>query len=219
MKKVVITGASGMIGNIVLQHCIASTEIAEIVSIVRKPSSTINAKVKEVVLDNFLDYKTIQNSLNNCDIAYFCIGVYTGAVPDAEFRTITVDYTIAFANAIKQYSPNATVCFLSGAGADRSEKSKVSFAKYKGIAENYLIATAFKQLYIFRPGYIYPVQKRKEPNLFYAFLRVIYPVIKPLIATQSVTSDVLGKVIFTKGLDGAAINTFENVDITKAYND
>jgi len=68
--------------------------------------------------------------------------------------------------------------FLSGQGADRDEKSKISFARYKGIAENYLFNKAFQQLYIFRPAYIYPVQKRKEPNLFYSSLRLIYPVVK-----------------------------------------
>lgn len=215
MKKVVIAGASGMICGIVLQHCLASTEIAEIISIVRKPSTVKHHKLKEVVLQNFIDYTSIQNSLTNCDIAYFCIGVYTGAVPDNEFKKITVDYTIAFADAMKQNSTNATICFLSGEGADRNEKSKIAFARYKGIAENYLINKAFQQLYIFRPAYIYPVQKRKEPNLFYAFLRFIYPVVKSLISKHSITSEQLGKVMFATGLKGSSINTFENMDIKK----
>ncbi len=216
MKKVIITGASGMIGGIVLQHCLASNEIVEVISIVRKQSNTNHSKLKEVVLKDFLDYTSIESSLKNCDTAYFCIGVYTGAVPDSEFKKITVDYTKSFADAIKQNSPNATVCFLSGEGADRSEKSKIAFARYKGIAENYLISKAFQQLYIFRPAYIYPVQKRKEPNTFYSFLRFIYPIVKSLIAKHTVTSEQLGKVMFEVGFKGASNDTFENMDI-KTY--
>ncbi|HEX5169174.1 MAG TPA: hypothetical protein VFW11_08355, partial [Cyclobacteriaceae bacterium] len=170
-------------------------------------------KLKEIVLSDFTDYSAIASSLRNIDVAYFCVGVYTGAVPDAEFKKITVDYTLKFADAVKENSPNATLCFLSGEGADRSEKSRLSFARYKGMAENYLISKSFRQLYIFRPGYIYPVEKRKEPNFGYKLYRALYPLIALFGSGFSIKSTELGEAMFKTGLHGTGKSTLENADI------
>lgn len=213
MSKVIITGATGMIGNIVLQYCIASEEITEIVSIVRKPSGILHPKLKEIVHTNFINYDGLEASFSGIDIAYFCIGVYTGAVSDSQFKEITVDYTKAFADKLKTHSPQATCCFLSGAGADPQEKSNTAFAKYKGIAENDLIKQNFRQLFIFRPAYIYPVEKRKEPNLAYRLFRYLYPLIQLFGKNVSIKSTDLGEAIYKAGLQAPSKTILENKDI------
>ena len=213
MKKVLIAGASGMIGGFVLQHCLNSDQVSSVVSLTRKRSELQHPKLREIVFDKFTGLVSMHDPFRSIDVAYFCIGVYTGAVPDNVFREITVNYTILFADLLKANSPDATMCFLSGAGADRSEKSRVSFAKYKGMAENYLVRKAFKNLYIFRPSYIYPVAKRKEPNLAYRVMRILYPVMKLMGGHYSIRSDELGKAMFMAGVRGAAKSTMENSDI------
>ena len=136
MKKVIITGATGMVGSLTLSQCLASSEISKVISLVRRKSDNNHPKLNEIIISNFTDYSSQADLFKNIDIAFFCIGVYTGQVPDNKFKEITVDYAVAFAEALKTNSPTSTLCLLSCAGADRTEKSRVSFAKYKGMAEN-----------------------------------------------------------------------------------
>ncbi len=215
MKKVIITGASGMIGGIVLRECLKSPEIEKVTSIVRRLSGITHDKLEEVIHQDFTDYSDIISHFKDQDIAHFCIGVYTGQVPDDQFKVITLDFAKAYADAVKQNSPGATLCLLSGQGADQTEKSRMSFAKYKGMAENYLISKKFDQLYLFRPSYIYPVEKRKEPNFSYRMFRSLYPLLKNLFPNMAITSEILGKAMFKAGLNGAGKMVLENEDIKK----
>jgi nucleoside-diphosphate-sugar epimerase len=213
MKKILITGAGGMIGGLILQKCLASDEVAEVRSIVRKPTGVKHPKLREIVHHDFCDYTSISTEFRNIDVAYYCIGVYTGAVPRDEFRKITVDYTMAFGEALRQHSDNTTLCFLSGQGADRNEKSSIAFAKDKGIAENILVNLGFKKLYIFRPAYIYPSQRRKEPNLTYKIMRAIYPLLKVVYPAGVITSNDLATSMFAAGMNGYENMTLENREI------
>ena len=212
MKKVLITGATGMTGGIVLKHCIESSEVADVVSFVRRPTGVKHPKLKELVIDNFLDYSEHLKEFENVDAVYFCIGVYTGAVSKQKFKEITVDYTNEFIDTLKEYSPNARFCFLSGGGADNTEKSRMMFAKYKGMAENYMFAS-LNNAYTFRPGYIYPVEKRKEPNFSYRISRTLYPLIKLFGKNASIKSTELAYAMFKAGLRCAPKEILENRDI------
>jgi len=203
MKNVIITGATGMVGGIVLLECLNSDEIGRVTVISRKPTGITNPKLEEIIHNDFLDYAGLENYFKEQDIAYFCIGVYTGQVPDKQFKTITVDFKIAFADMLKKHSPKASVCLLSDEGADQKEKSRMSFAKYKGMTENNLIKNEFGQLYIFRPGYIYPVEKRDEPNFYYKIMRISYPMIRMLGQKFSINSTELRKTIFSARISGA----------------
>ncbi|MEZ4972679.1 MAG: NAD(P)H-binding protein [Cyclobacteriaceae bacterium] len=211
--NVLIMGSTGMIGKIILRECLQSEKIRRVTTIVRKPTGVTHAKLNEVVHADYLNYDAIDYHFEQLDAAYFCIGAYTGQFPDKEFKSITVDYTKAFADVIKKASPNVTICFLSGDGADQTEKSKMSFARYKGMAENYLIQMEFKHLHLFRPGYIYPVEKRTEPNLMYQTMRFLYPMLKGILAKTSITSEELGKSMFKSGLDHDAPQVLENIQI------
>lgn len=213
MKKVILTGATGMVGGIVLRECLASSEIATVISFSRKPTGISHPKLQEVIHGDFLNYAGLESHFAHVDIAQFCIGVYTGQVPDPEFKRITVDMTQAFADMVKVHSPQAVFCFLSGAGADPKEKSRMAFARYKGIAENYLIAQRFKGLFIFRPAYIYPVEKRAEPNITYRISRWLYPAMKSVFPKSVITSEVLASRMVKAGLSGAEKTILENQDI------
>jgi len=150
------------------------------------------------------------------DAAVFCLGAYTGAVSDTELRTITVDYAVEFARVLRGSSPSASFSFLSGSGADPSGKSRMSFARYKGEAENALLATGFPRVYIFRPAYIYPVEPRKEPNFSYRLMRRIYPVFRTLFPNQVIRADDLARAmvdIVVAGTGTAPSQVFENRDI------
>lgn len=215
MKKIIITGASGMVGGIIQRECLVSPDVAKVTSIVRRPSGITHPKLEELIHTDFADFSTIKNHFSAQDVAHFCIGAYTGAVSDDVFKKITVDFAQSFADSVKAGSPDAAMCFLSGAGADLKEKSRVSFARYKGMAENYLMNKEFNALNIFRPAYIYPVEKRKAPNLMYGIYRRLYPLMKRVYPAGAITSEQLGKAMFTAGMTAANHGILENEDIKK----
>ena len=181
---------------------------------VRKPPGQKHNKLTEIVIQDFNDYSRHKDLFKDVKVAFFCLGVYTGQVADELFKTITVDYAFEFAKAVERNNPKATLCLLSGAGADRTEKSKASFARYKGMAENQ-ISDMNLIFYSFRPAYIYPVEPRKEPNPGYRIVRVLYPLIKAFGEKYSIRSTELANAMFNVGLNGADKQILENQDILK----
>ena len=136
------------------------------------------------------------------DAAVSCLGTYTGAVSDAELRTITVDYTIEFARVLSSSSSDAAFSFLSGNGADPTGRSRLAFARYKGEAEKALLAAGFPRVYIFRPAYIYPVEPRKEQNFSYRLMRAIYPAFRVLFPNQVIRVDELAEAMVDVTISG-----------------
>ncbi|MES2780833.1 MAG: NAD-dependent epimerase/dehydratase family protein [Bacteroidota bacterium] len=212
--NVIIAGSSGMIGSLVLAQCLQNDKVHEVRCLVRKPTGQKHNKLKEVIIEDFNDYSQNDALFKDIHIAFFCLGVYKGQVSGEQFKTITVDYTVTFAKALENQSPQATFCFLSGRGADRTEKSLISFSRYKGMAEN-RISTLNLHVYCFRPAYIYPVERRKEPNLLHGVTRVLYPLLKYSGENNTIRSTELANAMFTVGLNGADKHVLENRDILK----
>jgi len=216
--KILMTGSTGMIGKLVLEHGLQSDQISRVNTLVRRASGAVHPKLNEFVLSDFSDYSGLDHAFRDTDIAFFCLGVYTGSVSDEELKRITVDYAVQFATTLAQHATGATFCLLSGAGADRSEKSKTSFARYKGMAENQIAALPLKS-YFFRPGYIYPVEPRKEPNAGYALIRFLYPLIRLFGRKYSIPSTELARAMFEVALHGNEKQELENQDIVKIFKD
>jgi uncharacterized protein YbjT (DUF2867 family) len=213
-KNVIITGSTGMIGSIVLRRCLEREDVALVTIINRKKSGIVHPKLKEYVHSDFTNFDTIKDVFSEQDICFYCLGVYTGAVDREEFRKITYDYNVAFARTLKSQSPGAKFCLLSGQGADNTEKSNLMFARDKGAAENEMMKLGFGRLHIFRPGYIYPDAKRKDPNMVYSLMRLLYkPILSWLVPNMGIRSeelsDVMIKVAFVEGQK----TIYENADI------
>ena len=214
MKNVIIAGASGMVGSHALEYCLEHPEVGTVTSLVRKASGKSHPKLKEIVHADFLDYSSIMDALKNQDVALFCIGVYTGAVGKEKFREITVDIPQALAEALKSQNDHINFCLLSGAGADRTEKSRTMFARDKGIIENILDKMELGEFHSFRPAYIYPVVPRDEPNFVYKLSRWLYkPLISKLGKNSSIKSTDLARAMVQVGLKGGGLTILENKDI------
>ena len=215
-KRVIITGATGMVGGCALRLCLENPDVSLVTVMGRSRTGINHTKLNEVIVDDFKNFSALEDSLESQDVALYCLGAYTGAVPDDLFREITVDYTIAFAIALQKVSPQAAFCFLSGQGADQTEQSRMSFARYKGAAEKALLGTGFSRVHIFRPGYIYPVTPRKEPNLMYTISRYLYPVLRRVYPNIGIPSENLAAAMVQAGLYGTNENDnpiLENKDI------
>jgi uncharacterized protein YbjT (DUF2867 family) len=194
-KRLVIVGATGMVGGYALRFALDNFSVKSVTSIGRKRLGISHPKLKEVLHQNFADCSALADVLSEQDAGVYCLGTYTGSVSDEQLRVITADYTIEFARVFRGSSPNAGFSFLSGNGADPSGRSRLAFARYKGQAENALLATGFPRVYIFRPAYIYPVEPRREPNFSYRLLRAIYPVFRVLVPNQVIRADDLGRAM------------------------
>jgi uncharacterized protein YbjT (DUF2867 family) len=195
MKRIVIIGATGMVGGYALRYALDRPSVGRVTTIGRRTLGLSHAKLHEVLHGDFSDCSALKETLSGQDAAIFCLGAYTGAVSDAELRRVTVDYPIEFARALRGASPDAAFSFLSGMGADPTGRSRAAFARYKGEAETALLTAGFPRVYIFRPAYIYPVEPRKEPNLGYRVLRAIYPAFRVLFPGQVIPADALARAM------------------------
>ena len=204
-----------MIGQLILNRCLNDEAIGEVISLVRRSMNVNHPKLNELVIDDFLDYTSQQQHFTFVDVVYYCVGVYTGAVDRDRFRLVTIDYPMALAKQVQLASPESSFVLLSGQGADRKEKSRFMFALDKGIVENQLAVLWGSQFYACRPGYIYPVQKRKEPNFSYLLSRKLYPILKHLGKKFSITSEELAQAMFYIGLKQPEKTLFENDDLLR----
>ena len=193
--RIAIVGATGMVGGYALRYALDDPAVVRVTAIGRKKLGISHPKLKEVLHRDFADCSALAEPLSGQDAAVYCIGAYTGAVPDAVLRKITVDYTIEFARVLRGSSPDAAFSFLSGGGADPTGRSRIAYARFKGEAEQALLAVGFRCVYIFRPAYIYPVEPRKEPNFGYRLLRGIYPVFRVLFPNQVIRADDLARAM------------------------
>ena len=215
-KRLVIVGATGMVGGYALRYALDNPAVGQVTSIGRRKLGLSHPKLNQVLHPDFADCSALTGALSGQDAAIFCLGTYTGSVPDTELRKITVDYTVEFARVLYGNSPNAAFSFLSGNGADPTGRSRMAFARYKGEAEKALLGDGFPRVYIFRPAYIYPVEPREEPNFNYRLLRAIYPAFQLLFPNLVIPADDLARamidVVFRKtGETGGRV--FENRDI------
>lgn len=191
-KRLVIVGATGMVGGYALRFALDNSAVQSVTSIGRKRLGISHPKLNEVLHQDFADSTPLADVLSGQDAVVYCLGTYTGSVSDAELRKITTDYTVEFARVLRSSSPGAAFSFLSGNGADQTGRSRLAFARYKGQAEKELLAAGFPHVYIFRPAYIYPVEPRKEPNFSYRLLRGIYPAFRVLLPNQVIRANDLG---------------------------
>jgi uncharacterized protein YbjT (DUF2867 family) len=218
---IAIVGATGMVGGYALRYALEHPAVSHVTAIGRRKLGVAHPKLEEVVHRDFADCSALAEPLSGQDAAVYCIGAYTGAVPDAVLRKITVDYTIEFARVLRGSSPDAAFSFLSGGGADPTGQSRIAYARFKGEAEQALLAVGFPCVYIFRPAYIYPVEPRKEPNFGYRLLRGIYPVFRVLFPNQVIRADDLARAMVDvtvrgRGEHGGVV--LENRDIRAMVN-
>ncbi len=211
--NILITGATGMIGSLVLEKCLDDPRVSKVTSLLRRPLGIRHEKLEEIIVEDFLALDNDAPWLNSLNAIFYCLGVYTGQVDRETFRQITVDYPDALADAVLSSSPQARFCLLSGAGADRSEQTRTPFARDKGTIENRLSAKGLGGFHSFRPGYIYPVTPRAEPNFGYRMMRWLYPLIRMGGDNSSIKSTELAQAMFQVGLDGHKLEILENRDI------
>ena len=180
--RVIVTGATGMVGEGVLHECLLSDKVAEVLIINRRPSEVTHPKLKEIIHADFYDLSTIEDQLNDYDACYFCLGVSSVGMKEPEYTQKTYTLTLHVAETLAKHNQAMTFCYVSGKGTDSTEKGSSMWARVKGKTENDLMKLGFKQVFAFRPGYMHPTKglKRVLPAVkylswLYPLFRVIFP--------------------------------------------
>lgn len=169
-KKVIITGATGMVGKGVLLECLDHDSISEVLHIGRNSLALQHPKLKELLHADFSDFSTIKSELSGYDACFYCMGISAAGLSEQAYRKITYDYTLALANTLLENNPEMTFTYVSGVGTDSTEKGRMMWARVKGKTENDLLNLGFKQAFMFRPGMIIPLRGIKSRTKSYQFM-------------------------------------------------
>ena len=168
--KVIITGATGMVGKGVLLECLDHQEVEKVLLINRRTIGVIHSKLVEVLLADFSDYTSIINQLAGYDAAYLCMGISAAGLTETKYTEITHDYTMALAKILLNLNQKMTVTYVSGEGTDSSEAGRTMWARVKGKTENDIIKLGFRKAFMFRPGAIIPLNGIKSGTKLYQFM-------------------------------------------------
>lgn len=168
--KVVITGATGMVGKGVLLECLDHPKIEQVITIGRSELDVTHAKLQSLVHKDFKDYSDLKEHLEGIDACYLCMGVSAAGLSEEKYTELTYDYTLALAQTLLNLNPTMTCTYVSGQGTDSSEQGRTMWARVKGKTENDLINLGFKQAFMFRPGAIIPLRDIKSKTKLYQFI-------------------------------------------------
>lgn len=215
--KVILFGATGMVGQGVLRECLLDPEVEQILAIGRRATGAHHVKLRETVHADFTDFTAIAGELAGYDACFFCLGVSSAGMGERDYRRVTYDVTIAAARTLARQSPGMTFIYVSGAGTDGSDHGRMMWARVKGETENALLAMPFKAAYMFRPAYIQPLHGVRSSSrltrMLYAVMAPLYPVWKALAPRYVTTTEEVGLAMIHVAKHGAAKRILENRDL------
>lgn len=168
--KVIVTGATGMVGKGVLLECLDHPDIAEVLSISRKTTGINHPKFKELIHRDFSEFASVAEQLKGYDACYACMGVSAAGMKEEQYKKLTYDFTLSLAEELVQIDKDMTFTYVSGAGTDSTEKGRTKWARVKGKTENDLLNLGFKQAFMFRPGAIIPLRGIQPSSKIYRVL-------------------------------------------------
>ncbi len=215
--KVIITGATGMVGKGVLLECLDSPDITGVLTISRSSVGISHPKLKEILLTDFMDIGTHKEQLKGYDACFFCMGISSVGMNEADYTRITFDIVRAFADTLYACNPDMVFSYVSGAGTDSTGSGKVMWARVKGKTENYILEKGFKDAYAFRPGAIIPERGiRSRTRLYQFFINLMRPFFPLLRRSKHVTTTTkIGLAMIAVLRNGAPVRYLENKDINR----
>ena len=217
--KVLLFGATGMIGQGVLRECLRDPQVSEVVALVRRPSGQTHPKLRELCHENFFDYAALEGDLSGLDACFFCLGVSSAGMAEDAYHRVTHDLTLAAAEALVRLNPAMTFIYVSGAGTDGTGQGKVMWARVKGRTENALARLPFKAVHLFRPGLIQPLHGIQSSTrlyrVLYRLMAPLFPVLRAFAPDSFTTTERLGRAMIQAALAGAPKAVLETRDINR----
>jgi uncharacterized protein YbjT (DUF2867 family) len=211
--KVIITGATGMVGEGVLFECLEHPAIEQVLMVNRKPYSAKHPKLKECLVRDFLDLDGFTNQLTGYDACFYCAGVSSRGMSESEYSHITYDITTHFAHTLAILNPQMIFNYVSGSLTDSSEKGGIMWARVKGKTENALMRSGFKEVYNFRPGFMQPTPGQRNIKSYYKVIAWLYPFLRVMLPNQVSTMREVGLAMINSVLKGYPKQVLEIRDI------
>jgi len=208
--KVIITGATGMVGEGVLFECLQNATVAEVLMINRRHYDMQHPKLKELIVPDFFQLTQFSEQIKGYDACFFCAGISSIGMNEEKYTRITYDTTISFAKTLLAYNSDLTFTYVSGAQTDSSEKGRLMWARVKGKTENDLAKLPFKGEYNFRPGVMQPLPVQKNWKPFFKFMVKIIKAVSP---KSVLTLEEVGKAMINAVIKGYPKNILEVKDI------
>lgn len=216
--NVLLFGATGMVGQGALHECLLADDVTQLTTLGRTPTGQQHPKLRELVHQDLFDYNVIESVLTNFDACFFCIGVTSSGMAEAQYTHLTHDLTLAAAQTLVRLNPQMTFVYVSGAGADSTEAGKVMWARVRGRLENALQRLPFKAVYVFRPGIIQPLRgirsKTGSYRWFYLLTQPLLPLLRWLLPNMVLSTAIVGRAMLAVARHGATKAVLEAADIS-----
>ena len=215
--KVIIFGATGMVGQGVLRECLLADDVERVLVVGRTPTGRDDPKLRELLHRDFTDFTPIEDELAGYDACFFCLGVSSFGMKEADYTRITYDFTMAAARVLARLNPDLTFIYVSGVGTDSTERGRSMWARVKGRTENAIIAL-FPNGYAFRPGFIQPTHGATSKTRWYRVMYVLsaplVPVLRRLGPRYFTTGDELGRAMLRVARTGAPKRVLDSADFS-----
>ena len=217
--KVIIFGATGMVGQGVLRECLLDSGVNNVLTVGRRPTGQSNPKLQEIAHENFLDFSGVESQLAGFDACFFCLGVSSIGMNEEGYRHLTYDITMAVATTLAKLNPGMVFTYVTGAGTDSTEQGRVMWARVKGKTENDLLKLPFKAAYMFRPAGIQPLHGIRSKT---AWVQALYVATAPLLSLLTrvapkymTTTEQLGRAMIKVAREGFPKAVLESEDINR----
>ena len=208
--KVIITGATGMVGEGVLLECLRDERVSEILIVNRRHYDLEHPKLKELIIPDFFKIEDFSESLVGYDACFYCAGISSVGVKEEKYSKVTFDTTLHVARFLMQVNAGMVFNFVTGRHTDSTEKGKLMWARVKGKTENALMKLPFKGQYNFRPGFMKPFNEQKNVKAFFKPIIFLYPKLFP---GTSLTMQEVGRAMIKTVTDGYRKQILEVGDI------
>lgn len=217
--RVLIVGATGMVGQGVLRECLSAPDVREVIVLGRSKIEAVPPRLRQLVQDDMFDLTPVEPELWGIDACFFCLGVSSAGMSEAAYRHITYDLTLTVATVLARLNPAMTFIYVSGAGTDSTELGRSMWARVKGRTENALKALPFAGVYLFRPAIIQPLHgiqsKTSSYRRFYRLTRPLLPMMTRLFPSLVVTSEEVGQAMLNAARRGSGRLVLESRDIAR----
>lgn len=215
--KVLVFGATGMVGFGVLRECLLAPDVEEVVAVGRRPSGQQHPKLRDLVLSDMYDYTAAEPQLTGFDACFFCLGVSSVGMKEDAYRRVTYDLTLAAATVLARLNPEMTFAYVTGAGTDSSERGRSMWARVKGATENALLKLPFGAAYMFRPGAIQPLHGANTKTPLYkagiVLLTPVFGLARRLWPHLVTTTENMGLAMLAVARHGASKRVLDPLDI------
>lgn len=211
--NVILTGATGMVGEGVLRECLRNPIVKKVLVVGRKECGISSDKLTEILHGDFFDLSPIADKLQGYGACFFCLGKSSVGMKESDYYKVTYTLTMNFARVLAEGNPEMAFCYISGAGTDSSEKGKLMWARIKGKTENDLSELPFREVYNFRPGLLQAEKGAKNTPALYNIFSWVFPLLRRIFPGFVSTLRELGRAMINAADKGYEKNILEVKDI------